>query len=367
LSPAAKEIGWSSIRSQWRDLGIIHNENSVYGNIAVIKRGEQFTFFTNGIPALTTPVPDVASIEDFAHFPMLFHERPESVLILSGGAGGLIHEVLKHGVSRIDYVEMDPLLLRLVRQFSTPLTQLELSDPRVRIHYTDGRFFTQGTPDRFDIIFVGLSVPQELQTNRYFSSEFFLIAKQRMNPHGILALALPGSSTYLAKELKEVNGCILDTLKTAFPFVRVVPGDVNLYLASTSTRIETVAAAEVFRRLESRQVQSRLITRSYLEDRLHERWQKWFSESMEGTPSSLLSSRKSFRPLKHSPSNRALPPYRSFRSSWRFSLSSSLLCRFNRFPTRFSRPVSPGWSSVSPSSSPSRPSMVISITRLDSS
>ncbi|HXX36358.1 MAG TPA: hypothetical protein VEM15_17965, partial [Thermodesulfobacteriota bacterium] len=45
LTPSAKKINSFSIQSQWRNLKVIHNENSIYGNIAVTKRGEQFTFF----------------------------------------------------------------------------------------------------------------------------------------------------------------------------------------------------------------------------------------------------------------------------------------------------------------------------------
>src|SRR4030042_4369717 len=149
-------IHHASIRSQWKNLSVIHNENSIYGNITVTKRGEQYTFFTDGVPSITTPVPDIASIEDFVHFPMLFHEKPESILILTGGAGGMIQEILKYPVTHVDYVELDPLLLKLIQKFPTPLTQTELSDPRVKIHYTDGRFFVQKTPDRFDPMFLRL-------------------------------------------------------------------------------------------------------------------------------------------------------------------------------------------------------------------
>jgi spermidine synthase len=85
---------------------------------------------------------------------MLSHERPESVLILSGGAGGMIHEVLKYPVKQVHYVELDPLLLTLIHQFPTPLTRSELSDPRVVIHYTDGRVFLKRTAERFDVVFV---------------------------------------------------------------------------------------------------------------------------------------------------------------------------------------------------------------------
>jgi spermidine synthase len=280
LPQPSKAIDRASVQSQWRNLNAIHNENSIYGNITVTKTGEQFTFFTNGAPTMTTPVPDRASIEDFVHFPMLFHEKPESLLILSGGAGGMIHEMLKYPVRGVDYVELDPLLLKLIQKFPTPLTQLELSDPRVRIHYSDDRFFVSRTQGRFDLIFIGLSAPQELKTNRLFSSEFFSIAKEKMNPAGIVVLSLPGSLTYISPELKDLNRCILETLKSVFRSVRIIPGDANLYLASDSIKLESVPSAEIVRRLGDRRIKTSLLNKDYVEFRLHERWMNWFSASM---------------------------------------------------------------------------------------
>jgi spermidine synthase len=294
LGSNAEKIHWSSIRSQWNELQVIHYENSVYGNVTVTKRGEQFTFFTDGIPSITTPVPDIASIEDFIHFPMLFHEKPESILILNGGAGGMIQEILKYPVKRVDYVELDPLLLKMIQEFPTPLTQSELSDKRVKIHYMDGRLFVQRTNSRFDIIFIGLSAPQSLQTNRLFSSEFFSIAKGKMNPNGILVFTLPGSLTYLSPELRDLNSCILETLKNVYHHVRIIPGDVNLYLASDSDSLENISSNEIDKRFEDRKIQTSLITRNYIEFRLSERWLKWFSQSMGGRKIAINSD---FRPL----------------------------------------------------------------------
>jgi len=281
FTPSAKEINSFSIQSQWKNLNVIHNENSIYGNITVTKRGEQYTFFTDGVPSITTPVPDISFIEDFVHFPMLFHKKPESILILNGGAGGMIHEILKYPVTRLTYVELDPLLLKLVQKFPTPLTQSELSDHRVRIHYMDGRLFAQRTGERFDVIFIGLSTPQSLQTNRLFSSEFFSLSKEKMNSNSILALTLPGSLTYISPELRDLNGCILDTLKNIYHYVRVIPGDVNLYLASDSDFLEKISPNEISRRFEERKIQASLVTRNYIEYRLSERWLKWFWQSME--------------------------------------------------------------------------------------
>ena len=294
LTPSAKKIDSFSINSQWRNLNVIHNENSIYGNITVTQRGEQFTFYNDGVPSITTPIPDIASIEDFVHFPMLFHKKPESVLILSGGAGGMIHEILKYPVARVDYVELDPLLLKLVQRFSTPLTQSELSDQRVKIHYQDSRLFTQRTGERFDIIFIGLSAPQALQTNRLFSLEFFSTAKRKLNPHGILVLSLPGSLTYISPELRDLNGCILDTLKSVFGSVRIIPGDVNLYLASDSNLLDLLTPKEIAERLEERKIQTSLVKKNYIGYRLHRRWLQWYWKSMEGRRIHINSD---FRPL----------------------------------------------------------------------
>lgn len=285
LSSNLATLHWTSIRSQWKNLQPVHSESSIYGSITVTKSGEQYTFFTDGLPALTTPVPDLSSIEDFVHFPMLFHECPRSILILGGGAGGVIHEILKHPVSTLDYVELDPLLLRLVQKFPTPLTEAELSDPRVRIHYGDARFFIRQTSNRFDLIFLGLSVPQDLRTNRLFSREFFSEAKARMTLKGVMVLTLPGSLTYMSPELRDLNGSILNTLKRVFPHVRVIPGEAHLYLAGNSEDLERVGPEDLLRRLEDRRVKTALFTRGYIAHRLSERWSRWFSESMEGKTS----------------------------------------------------------------------------------
>ena len=294
FSQISSSVHQFSIRSQWKGLNVIHYENSIYGNITVTKRGEQYTFFADGVPSITSPVPDISFIEDFVHFPMLFHEKPESILILNGGAGGMIHEILKYPVTHVDYVELDPLLPKLVQKFPTPLTQSELSDPRVKIHYMDGRLFVQRAGERFDIIFIGLSTPQSLQTNRLFSSEFFSLAKEKMNSNSILALTLPGSLTYISPELKDLNGCILDTLKSIYHHVRVIPGDVNLYLASDSDLLEKISPNEIAKRLEEGQIQTNLITGNYIEYRLNDRWLQWFWQSMGGRKTQINSD---FHPL----------------------------------------------------------------------
>ena len=283
FSGSADEIHRSSIDKQWEGQKVVHYQNSIYGNITVVEEEGQYTFFSNGIPIITTPDPDIAYVEEFAHIPMLSHPNPQDILVLSGGAGGVINEILKHPtVQGVDYAELDPLLLELVRGFSTSLTELELNDPRVKVKNLDGRLFVQTTPHQYDLILIGLPTPSDLQVNRMFTKEFFLMAKKRLKDGGILALTLPGSLTYLSDELRDLNACILATLRASYPHVRVIPGEFNLFLTSISYRVSQIKASMLSRRLEERALEVALLTQRYIEYKLHERWLDWFMSFVEG-------------------------------------------------------------------------------------
>ncbi|MBA7702988.1 Polyamine aminopropyltransferase [subsurface metagenome] len=221
-------------------------------------------------------------MEEFVHLPLLSHPLPKKVLVIGSGAGGVIHEILKHPVERVDYTELDPLLLEVVQRFPTPLTEAELTDPRVNIEYLDGRFFIKRTPHRYDLVLVGISNPSTLQINRLFSKEFFSLVKGRLEKGGILVIVLPGSLTYLSKELGDLNACILNTLKGVYPYVLVIPGDFNLFLASSSSGVSLINHTLLSQRLNERGLEVSLLTPSHIKYKLASRWVDWFSASIKG-------------------------------------------------------------------------------------
>ncbi|MCS7261615.1 MAG: fused MFS/spermidine synthase, partial [Anaerolineae bacterium] len=274
-----------SIQAQWQGHHVVHYQNSPYGNICVIENEGQYIFFEDGVPSLITPVPDIPSVEEFVHLPLLAHPEPRRILILSGGAGGVIYEALKHPtVETIEYAELDPLLIELVRRFSTPLTEAELGDKRVTIQYVDGRMYLGATQSAYDLILIGITEPSTLQTNRFFTSEFFALAKTKLDREGILVLGLPGSLTYSSEELKNLNRCIFNTLQSVFPAIRALPGDgTNLFLASDSPEVLAIDTTQVLERLEQRKIQTEVIIPWYIEQKLHPGWQAWFERFVAGS------------------------------------------------------------------------------------
>lgn len=286
----AVSAGWPlrlhemSVNARWKGQNVVHYENSVYGNISVIESGGQYIFFRDGVPAVSTPVPDIAGVERFVHLPLLSHPRPEKLMVLGGGAGGVINEILKHSsVNKVEYAELDPLFIELIRKFPTRLSEKELTDDRVNIARIDGRLFLQTAEGGYDIILVGVGEPSNLQANRFFTEEFFSLAKQKLAGDGILVFGLPGSLAHLNYELKNLNSSIYRTVSRVFPYVRVIPGEGrNLFLSSASPEVSLMDAARLSDRLRERGLEEEGVIPWHIERKLHASWEGWFSELIEG-------------------------------------------------------------------------------------
>ncbi len=271
----------TSARMQFRTGRLLEYRNSVYGAIAVTKQQEQYTFFLNGIPAITTPHPDSLFTEDFAHIPLLLQKDPKDILVLGAGAGGLIREILKHPVTAIDYVEMDPLLITMLRKYPTPLSAAELGSPRVRVITTDGRFFVGSADKSYDTVFIGLPVSGELAANRFFTTEFFELLKAHLNPGGLVALWMPGSLTFISPERAGLNALIIKSLQSVFGNVRIIPGDYNIYCASDDPRLLRIQGSDVARAFRESGIETAIVSPPYLEYRLQPYFLEWFQKSVD--------------------------------------------------------------------------------------
>jgi len=287
LSGGMNFLNKLSIDRQWSAGKVLEYRNSFYGNITVLEKERQRTFFYNGLPVITTPHPDITFVEEFGHLPLLFHPAPRDILIIGQGIGGLISKALEHPVRRIDYAEKDPLIVDMFKKYPSALSNLELNDKRLGIINLDGRSFLKTTPKGYDIILIGISRPTDLSSNRYFTQEFFSLIKTRLNEKGILAFTLPGSMTYLSRELRDLNMCVLNGLKDNYAYIRIVPGDYNLFLASSSKEIIEATPLLISQKIKQENIKTSLLTSGYLEYRLDKKWLDWFTRSSAGATSKI--------------------------------------------------------------------------------
>ena len=290
ISNQANKIHWDMLNKQWEGQELIHYQNSTYSNIAVTKRENQYNFFSNGIPLFSTPVPNIFFVEEFIHIPLLFHPFPQNILLIGGGAGGILNEVAKYSsVENIDYVELDPLIIKMVQKYSTPLTITELKNPKVKIKYTDGRLWIKKSTDNYDVVLVNLPPPSTLQLNRFYTVGFFQEVKKTLKKNGILAILAPGSLTYLNEELINLNSCFLLSLGEVFPYTRVIPGDINMFLASSDKEILNTDENKIIQRFIEYNLKTKLFTEQYIKYKLDPDRLKWYINTIS---SSLSDSKK---------------------------------------------------------------------------
>jgi spermidine synthase len=269
-----------SMERLWRGFEVLDSRWSPFGNVTVARREEQLTFFSNGIPLCNVPVPHISFVEELVHFPLLLSHSPRKVLIVGGGFGGVIQEILKHPVEEVHYAEIDPLIIQLIRENQTPLTRREMENPKVRVHILDGRHFLKTTREKFDAILLNLPGPFTLELNRFYTVEFFREAFRLLGMDGILALPVPGSETYLAPEARELNLSILKSIRETFSSVAVIPGDPNFILASPSEKLEPLTAAGLIRRLQEKNIETQFVTPAHIERKMEKQRLDWLDEAL---------------------------------------------------------------------------------------
>ena len=115
---------------------VVFQGESPYGNLVVTKTEDQLNFFENSILLFSTNT--TVEKEETVHYALSQLENPKKVLLLSGGVSGTLEEILKYNVSRVDYVELDPLIIKLGVEFNTLP-----KDERIRVITTDARFFVK--------------------------------------------------------------------------------------------------------------------------------------------------------------------------------------------------------------------------------
>ena len=288
----------SSQARLWRGFHLLESRNSIYGNLAVIETGSIRSIYDNGV--ILASVPDEAAAEEAVHYALLEHPAPKKILLIGGGANGSVVQVLKHPtVERVDYVELDPMLIDITRQFfpaqSAPFATVGLTqDPRVHLHYADGRLYLKTSRDQFDVIILDLPDPQTAQLNRFYTAEFFRSASEHLATGGLLALQLRASEDYISPERAEFLRCIHRTLREVFPYVDEIPGETIHFFGALQPGLLSDDPQLLISRLKARNLQTLYVREYFIPFRM--------------MPDRMAQVRDMLRPLPATPVNRDFAP-----------------------------------------------------------
>jgi len=142
--------------------------------------------------------------EYFAHVPIAARGRvPRNVLLLGGGDGFLLRELLKYeGVERVLHVDIDPVLPELARSNAilSDVNHHSFDDPRVEHLRTDGYQFVRTTDQSFDAIYIDFPMAVDYELSRLYSREFFHFVRERLADDGFAVFDSTGTSILTAPD-----------------------------------------------------------------------------------------------------------------------------------------------------------------------
>jgi spermidine synthase len=196
---------------------------SPYGRIILTEDGDQLTLWESGAPLYSKS--NVITSEEKVHYTLCQLDQVDDVLLVSGGFGETTAEVSKYNPVQVDYVELDPFLTKTA--LNAGVIQ---KAPYLEIMNTDGRHYIKTTKRQYDAIIIDLPDPDTFQVNRFFTSEFFSLAKGILKKGGIISLNVEYAPNYISDIRKRKLSTLYNTARLHFQNVTALPGEQVYFL-----------------------------------------------------------------------------------------------------------------------------------------
>ena len=186
-------------------------ENGDYGRVMML----------DGIVQLSTR-DEFVYHEMMAHVPLFAHGKAKKTLIVGGGDGGVLREVLKHPeVKSATLCEIDRSVIDLCREHFPDVSAGAFDDKRTRVVIADGTKFMHETDERFDVIMVDSTDPIGPGAV-LFTREFYTDCRRALAPGGVL-VAQNGLPFLQPAELKQSVSYFRDLFGDAFAYIATTP------------------------------------------------------------------------------------------------------------------------------------------------
>lgn len=185
---------------------IIHAQDTDYQRIVLTKRNNRVRFYINGALQFD-------SFDEYRYHEALVHpalglaRHPERVLILGGGDGLAIRELLHYeDIQHITLVDLDPAITELFARnpLLSKLNKNALQHPKVSIHNQDAWKFLEQNQQLFDVVLLDLPDPNNPGLSRLYSRSFYKLLKQNLSQQGVIVTQAT-SPLYAHKAFWSIN------------------------------------------------------------------------------------------------------------------------------------------------------------------
>src|SRR5262245_26890466 len=242
---------------------VLHEAKTAHQHLVIFENPTWGTvLMLDGVCQLTTS-DEFIYHEMMAHVPLMALERPRRVLVVGGGDGGVLREVLKHpSVEKATLCEIDRAVIDLSLEHYPQIADGCLDDPRADLVIADGLAYVAETRERFDAIIVDSSEPIGPSAVLH-TREFFADCKRALKPGGIL-VTQNGLPFLFPEHLAATTAMFVSLFKRAAPYLCTQPcyfgGPFALNWASDDASLLDIPLATLERRAAKRGIAGRYYT-----------------------------------------------------------------------------------------------------------
>ena len=232
----------------------LYEGKSEFQNIVIFQNAEFGRVLALDGIIQTTEADEPFYHEMIVHVPMMAHGRAKRVLIIGGGDGGTLREVLRHKcVEKVTMVDLDGEVVSLSKKYLPNQSKGAFENPKTQLLIQDGIEFVKNTKDKFDVIICDTTDPVG-PGEVLFTSDFYANCKKILNQNGLIVTqnGVPfinnGASAVALQNL-------VPHFKDARFFVTSVPTYVGSFMtfsfATDNPKYHDISVEELSRRLSA--------------------------------------------------------------------------------------------------------------------
>jgi spermidine synthase len=191
---------------------IIYAKSSPYQRIVITRWKDDVRLFLNGHLQFSSR-DEYRYHEALVHPGLQFLTNPRRILVLGGGDGLAVREILKYeSVQTVTLVDLDPEMTRLFshHQVLTRLNQNSLNSPKVTIVNADAFLWLEQNQDFFDFVVVDFPDPTNYSLGKLYTTAFYRLLRRHLTANGMAVIQ--GTSPLFARRS---YWCIVKTLQNA--------------------------------------------------------------------------------------------------------------------------------------------------------
>ncbi len=201
----------------------LHTEQTDFQKLDMVETEEWGKMLLLDDMVMTTEKDEFVYHEMVAHIPLFTHPKPEHVLVVGGGDGGVIREVLKHeSVKKATLVDIDGKVVEYSKKYLPTIAGF-LDDPRVEVKIGDGFMHIAESEEMYDVIMVDSTEPVGPAVN-LFSKGFYAGISRALKKDGLF-VAQSDNPWFKAELIAEVQ----KDVKEIFPITKLYTANIPTY------------------------------------------------------------------------------------------------------------------------------------------